>query len=126
MSYADVNGLHMYYETHGEGSPLVLLHGGLGSGEMFGPRSIEACRSGIVPPWVKAGDERPSVRGESSSGACRTRSFSSGRRLCIIRPMGVSIVASKVMASFNLAYGRRAAPALLVGLGRAPSVAFVA
>jgi pimeloyl-ACP methyl ester carboxylesterase len=34
--YADVNGLHMYYETHGTGSPLVLLHGGLGSGEMFG------------------------------------------------------------------------------------------
>lgn len=35
--YADVNGLHMYYETHGSGRPLVLLHGGLGSGEMFGP-----------------------------------------------------------------------------------------
>lgn len=33
--YADVNGLHMYYETHGAGRPLVLLHGGLGSGEMF-------------------------------------------------------------------------------------------
>jgi pimeloyl-ACP methyl ester carboxylesterase len=27
--YADVNGLHMYYELHGEGSPLVLLHGGI-------------------------------------------------------------------------------------------------
>jgi pimeloyl-ACP methyl ester carboxylesterase len=35
--YADVNGLRMYYETHGSGRPLVLLHGGLGSGEMFGP-----------------------------------------------------------------------------------------
>jgi len=35
--YADVNGLHMYFETHGTGRPLVLLHGGLGSGEMFGP-----------------------------------------------------------------------------------------
>ncbi|MFC0005605.1 alpha/beta fold hydrolase [Micromonospora siamensis] len=34
--YADVNGLHLYYETHGQGSPLILLHGGLGSGEMFG------------------------------------------------------------------------------------------
>jgi len=35
--YADVNGLHMYIETHGTGRPLILLHGGLGSGEMFGP-----------------------------------------------------------------------------------------
>ena len=29
MPYADVNGLQMYYETHGKGSPLVLLHGGM-------------------------------------------------------------------------------------------------
>jgi pimeloyl-ACP methyl ester carboxylesterase len=36
-AYADVNGLHMYYETHGDGRPMILLHGGLGSGEMFGP-----------------------------------------------------------------------------------------
>jgi pimeloyl-ACP methyl ester carboxylesterase len=35
--YADVNGLNLYFETHGTGRPLVLLHGGLGSGEMFGP-----------------------------------------------------------------------------------------
>ena len=26
--YVDVNGVHMYYEVYGEGSPLVLLHGG--------------------------------------------------------------------------------------------------
>jgi pimeloyl-ACP methyl ester carboxylesterase len=37
MSYADVNGINLYYETYGEGRPLVLLHGGLGSGEMFTP-----------------------------------------------------------------------------------------
>jgi pimeloyl-ACP methyl ester carboxylesterase len=36
-AYAQVNGLNMYYETHGSGRPLILLHGGLGSGEMFGP-----------------------------------------------------------------------------------------
>jgi len=36
-AYADVNGLHLYYETHGSGGPMILLHGGLGSGEMFGP-----------------------------------------------------------------------------------------
>jgi pimeloyl-ACP methyl ester carboxylesterase len=36
-AYADVNGINLYYETQGSGRPLVLLHGGLGSGEMFGP-----------------------------------------------------------------------------------------
>jgi pimeloyl-ACP methyl ester carboxylesterase len=35
--YADVNGINLYYERHGSGRPLILLHGGLGSGEMFGP-----------------------------------------------------------------------------------------
>ena len=27
-NYADVNGIKMYYEIHGEGKPLVLIHGG--------------------------------------------------------------------------------------------------
>ncbi len=35
--YAEVNGINLYYESHGSGRPLILLHGGLGSGEMFGP-----------------------------------------------------------------------------------------
>jgi pimeloyl-ACP methyl ester carboxylesterase len=35
--YAGVNGINLYFETHGTGRPLILLHGGLGSGEMFGP-----------------------------------------------------------------------------------------
>jgi len=34
--YAPVNGLRMYYEIHGSGAPLILLHGGLGSTDMFG------------------------------------------------------------------------------------------
>ena len=34
--YAPVNGLKMYYEIHGSGQPLVLLHGGAGATEMFG------------------------------------------------------------------------------------------
>jgi pimeloyl-ACP methyl ester carboxylesterase len=35
--HAEVNGVNLYYEIHGAGRPLILLHGGLGSGEMFGP-----------------------------------------------------------------------------------------
>ena len=37
MTYADVNGIKLYYETHGTGRPLILLHGGLGATPMFGP-----------------------------------------------------------------------------------------
>src|SRR5215471_234329 len=35
--YADVNGLHMYYEIYGQGEPLILMHGGFGSTSMFAP-----------------------------------------------------------------------------------------
>jgi pimeloyl-ACP methyl ester carboxylesterase len=32
--YIDVNGLQMYYEDRGKGTPLILLHGGLGTVEL--------------------------------------------------------------------------------------------
>jgi pimeloyl-ACP methyl ester carboxylesterase len=34
---ASVNGLQLYFEVHGAGQPLVLLHGGVGASEMFAP-----------------------------------------------------------------------------------------
>jgi pimeloyl-ACP methyl ester carboxylesterase len=37
MAYADVNGIKLFHETYGTGRPLILLHGGLGAIEMFGP-----------------------------------------------------------------------------------------
>jgi pimeloyl-ACP methyl ester carboxylesterase len=38
MAYAPVNGLQLYYEIHGSGRPLVLLHGGLMTIDLnFGP-----------------------------------------------------------------------------------------
>jgi pimeloyl-ACP methyl ester carboxylesterase len=41
--YADVNGLHMYYEIHGDaGTPLVLLHGGLMTIELTYPSLLPA------------------------------------------------------------------------------------
>jgi hypothetical protein len=33
--YADVNGLKMYYEIHGSGPPLVLLHGAFETAERW-------------------------------------------------------------------------------------------
>jgi pimeloyl-ACP methyl ester carboxylesterase len=47
-AYADVNGLHLYYQIHGTGRPLVLLHGGLMSNETFGP---------VIPALVAAGHQ---------------------------------------------------------------------
>ena len=37
MSYADVNGISVYYEEHGSGRPLILLPGGLGAASMYAP-----------------------------------------------------------------------------------------
>jgi hypothetical protein len=39
--YAEVNGLRMYYERHGDGPPLVVLYGALGT--------IEICFAGLLP-----------------------------------------------------------------------------
>jgi pimeloyl-ACP methyl ester carboxylesterase len=44
--YADVNGLHMYYELHGEGSPLVLLHGGM--------LTIDLSFAGLIPTLAQS------------------------------------------------------------------------
>lgn len=33
--YADLNGIRVYYEVHGAGPALLLLHGGAGSGDQF-------------------------------------------------------------------------------------------
>lgn len=35
--YAPINGIELYYQIHGTGKPLVLLHGGVGAYEMFTP-----------------------------------------------------------------------------------------
>jgi pimeloyl-ACP methyl ester carboxylesterase len=34
-NYAKVNGIDLYYEVHGTGKPLIMLHGGFGSFKMF-------------------------------------------------------------------------------------------
>jgi pimeloyl-ACP methyl ester carboxylesterase len=44
--YVPVNGLNMYYEIHGEGEPLVLLHGGL--------TSIDISFGAMIPTLAKS------------------------------------------------------------------------
>jgi pimeloyl-ACP methyl ester carboxylesterase len=58
--YADVNGLHMYYEVHGAGSPLVLLHGGM--------LTIELNFAGLIPDLA----QRHQVIGVELQGHGRT------------------------------------------------------
>ena len=49
--FAPVNGLSLYFEIHGSGEPLVMLHGGIGATEMLGPNLEELARTRqvIVP-----------------------------------------------------------------------------
>ena len=67
--YADLNGLHIYYETYGSGRPLVLLHGGLASGEMFGPIiPALAANHQVIAVTSRATAGRPTSIGRSTSG----------------------------------------------------------
>ena len=40
--HAAINGVNYYYAVYGKGEPLLLLHGGLGQIEMFGPNLAHA------------------------------------------------------------------------------------
>lgn len=39
-----VNGVNYYYAVYGKGEPLLLIHGGLGQIEMFGPNLAALAR----------------------------------------------------------------------------------
>lgn len=43
--YIDVNGIHFYYESHGIGEPLILLHGGLMHTGLLGPLPRQLARN---------------------------------------------------------------------------------
>jgi esterase/lipase len=46
--YVKTNGVNYYYELHGKGDPLLLLHGGLGLVDMFGPVLLILARDRLV------------------------------------------------------------------------------
>jgi pimeloyl-ACP methyl ester carboxylesterase len=77
-TYADVNSINLYYETHGTGRPLIAVHGGLGSGEMFGP---------ILPVLTGAGRQVivPDLQGH-------------GRTADIDRPLDTRLMADDIAA----------------------------
>ena len=88
MPYADVNGLHLYFEQCGEGPPLVLLHGGLLTIELsFGvAMPVLAEHHRVIAVELQghgrtADIDRPMTFDSSppTSWACWTTSASSGR-----------------------------------------------
>ncbi len=58
--YADVNGVHMYFEEYGDGSPLLLLHGGM--------LTIDLNFAGLIPALA----DRHQVIGVELQGHGRT------------------------------------------------------
>src|SRR4051812_31861951 len=76
--YADVNGLHMYYELHGQGSPLVLLHGGM--------LTIDLNFAGLIPTL----SAKHQVIGVEMQGHGRTND--------IARPITPAVLADDVVA----------------------------
>jgi len=75
--YAAVNGINLYYEIHGTGRPLVLLHGGLYSSEMWGP----------VLPLLAAGHQVIAVDLQGH-----------GRTADIDRPLDIRLMADDIAA----------------------------
>jgi pimeloyl-ACP methyl ester carboxylesterase len=59
---ARVNGIELSYQTFGEGRPLILLHGGFGSVEMFGA-NVEALAQGrqVIGVDLQSHGRSPSV-----------------------------------------------------------------
>lgn len=43
--YVTVNGVELYYEVHGDGPPLIMLHGGVTPSEMFGAPLAEMAKT---------------------------------------------------------------------------------
>ena len=65
--YADVNGVHMYYEVDGAGEPLVLVHGAFGGVHSWGAQVPElAERYRVFVPEQRGRGHTPDVDGPIS------------------------------------------------------------
>jgi pimeloyl-ACP methyl ester carboxylesterase len=67
VSYVDANGVHTYYEEHGSGDPLLLLHGGLADASGFAlqtPAFAERYR--VIVPDRRGHGQTPDVDGPIS------------------------------------------------------------
>jgi len=66
-TYVDVNGISMYYEEYGEGPPVVLMHGGMGSSARMGPAAeILSSQFRVITPDSRAHGRSNNPSGELS------------------------------------------------------------
>ena len=68
MPEENINGYRMYYEIHGQGQPIVMIHGGLGGGE--GCASMSECHAAALASKYKLilYDRRAAGRSETPEG----------------------------------------------------------
>jgi len=60
--YADIRGQRLYYETHGNGRPLLVLHGAVAASEVFGlnlPVLAGSCR--VIAPHLQGHGFTPDI-----------------------------------------------------------------
>jgi hypothetical protein len=69
--YVEVGELEMYYERHGQGDPLLLLHGAFGT--------IESCFAGLLPELARYGRQDPHDNGAEKIPERRDSRRASGR-----------------------------------------------
>ena len=85
--FAPVSDIRMYYEIHGDGTPLILLHGGLGSAENWGKQI-------------------PALSKQYKVIALESRGH--GRSTYSEKPIGYSLMASDVIAAMDFLGIRKA------------------
>jgi pimeloyl-ACP methyl ester carboxylesterase len=62
--YIDVNGLRTYYEVHGEGEPLLLMHGGFCTVETFARQTPDfASKHKVIVPERRGHGRTPDLEG---------------------------------------------------------------
>ena len=73
--YTEMYGVNLHMETYGEGRPMILLQGGDGSGEMFGPILPRLSQDHQAKPSTYNGTGAPRMwTVPSTSGSWPTRS----------------------------------------------------
>jgi pimeloyl-ACP methyl ester carboxylesterase len=67
MTYLDASGVHTWYDEHGTGSPLILMHGGFSDASEFGANiPALAARFRVVTPERRGHGHTPDVAGPIS------------------------------------------------------------